>query len=191
MLKIISATRDIFIQANTNLPKNYIQSLIYKHTFYESIIARYLIFLEKKFLPKIDEHGKPVFENNNFWSISHKKDIVFVWIDNFPLWIDIERIKERWIEVFSLHKEAEYYLLGKKDFHNFYILWTIKESVIKLNLAGIDEWEEIKIDNIERKKTIIDWITFEFQIWWKFKNKDFVSYSWFENDLVWSVSRFS
>lgn len=191
MLKIIKIAPNFITPTKNILPKDYIQSLQNKQHINESILARELIFIENNFLPKINENGKPVFENNNFWSISHKKDIVFVWTDNLPIGIDIEIKKERWIEVFSLHKKEEYNLLGEKDFHNFYILWTIKESVIKLNLAWIDDLDSIIINKIDSKKTIIDGITFEFKILWKFKNKDFVSYSWFENDLVWSMSKFS
>lgn len=191
MLKIIKVTPNIITQAKNILPKDYVQSLQNKQNFNESIIARELIFLESNFLPETDLNGKPIFQNNNFWSISHKENIVFVWTDISPIWIDIEIIKERWNEIFSLHKEEEYNLIGKKDFHNFYVLWTLKESIIKLNLAWIDDLENIIINKIEYKKTIIDWIKFDFIILWNFHNKNYIGYSGFENNLVWSISSFS
>lgn len=190
MLKIIKITPDLIIKAKSLLPLDYIKSLENKQNFNESIIARYYIFKKSNFLPKIDNSWKPIFENKNFWSISHKKNIVFIWTNDSPIWVDIEVIKQRWNEVFSLNKEDEYKLFWEKNFENFYKLWTIKESVIKLHLVWIDDLEKVRIDKIEKKETTIDWIKFEFKILWKFKNKDFVSYSWFENNLVYAVSYF-
>ena len=99
----------------------------------ESVIARKEIFKAIKINVEKDKTWRPIFENEKFWSISHKKELVFVWTDNKPFWIDIEIIKPRWDEVFGLHKKEEYDLTWWEKIENFYYLWTIKESVLKLN----------------------------------------------------------
>jgi phosphopantetheinyl transferase len=48
---------------------------------------------------------------------------------------------------------------------NFYNLWTIKESVIKLNLAGIDDLEKVKIKSLEKKEIFIERLKFDFEIY--------------------------
>lgn len=191
MIKIIKINPYLIKESQKFLPQDYIKSLQNKQDFNESIVARYSIFLENKFLPKIDSNWKPIFENKKYWNISHKKDIVFVWTSKFPIWVDIEIIKPRSSEVFSLHKENEYKLFWEKNINTFYQLWTIKESVIKLHLAWIDDLEHIKINKIEIKETIIDWVIFNFKIYWKFQNKDFVSYNWVLNELIYGMSYFS
>jgi len=83
-----------FEKAIFYFPQNYLDSL--KHKQKESIVARYYIsklvekhFWIKNFLPQINEKGVPIFENNIFWSISHKKDLVLVWISKEKFGLDI------------------------------------------------------------------------------------------------------
>ena len=190
MLKILNINKNIISQATNFLPKDYIKTLKNKSNFNESIVARFLIFKNHNFLPIIDINQKPIFENDFFWSISHKENLVFVWSSNIPIWIDIEIIKKRSLEIFSLHLKKEYIFFWEKNLKNFYLLWVLKESVIKLNLITLDDLEYINIQSIIKKNIIIDWIKFMFQAYWIYKNTEFISFIWYKNNLVYAISHF-
>jgi phosphopantetheinyl transferase len=168
-------------------PKDYLESL---NKPKESIYARYLIskLVEenskiKNFLPKIDESWVPIFENNIFWSISHKKDLVFVWISDKRLGIDLEIIKKRNKSLLDNFDDKEYKLLWWKNWENFYILWTGKEAVIKYNLWKLDDMENLKLEKIKKVEKEIWWINFDKKliISWK------VVYNLVDKDKVLSV----
>lgn len=190
MLKIIKIKPYLVGMSLKKLAPEYIKSLENKENFDASIVARYLIFHKNHFLPLLDSAGKPIFENNKFWSISHKKDMIFVWVAHSPLWVDIETVQPRSEDVFSLHTKEEYQYFWEKNMLNFYNLWTIKESVIKLNLAGIDDLEKVKIKSLEKKEIFIERLKFDFEIYWSFKEKSFISYNWRKNEQIYSVSYF-
>ncbi|MDD5769490.1 MAG: 4'-phosphopantetheinyl transferase superfamily protein [Candidatus Gracilibacteria bacterium] len=189
MLKIIKITPNLIKLAKEFLPENYIKSFETKITFNESLIARYLIAKYYKILPKIDLNGKPIFKNKKFWNISHKKDLVFIGIANTNIGIDIEVIKQRGNEIFSIHKNDEYSLLGEKNLINFYILWTVKESILKLNLTGVNDLENIKINNIKSTKNIIENLKFDYEITGNFKGKDFICYNGINSEICYSISK--
>ena len=122
----------LLIQTNTKIldslknyfPKNYLESLKYKQE--ESIIARFFVsklvekyFWVKKFLPQIDENWIPIFNNNFFWSISHKENLIFVWISKTKIGIDLEIIKKRDKSLLNIFSLQEYKLLWWKNWENF------------------------------------------------------------------------
>lgn len=186
MLKIIDLKN---YNKNQNfLPTDYFFWLKNKST--ESLIARYEIIKLSNFLPKVDIFWVPVFENNNYWSISHKKDLVFIAINKEPIWVDIEVFKNRSKEVLDIHKKPDYDLLWDKSLINFYKLWTIKESIIKLSLSWIDEIDKIKIISINTKNNCFFDIKFDLEIKSIFKNKNIISYCWINKDLIYSFSKF-
>lgn len=154
----------------------------------ESLIARNEIFNITDKLIKTDNNWKPIFENGLFWSISHKKDLVFIWMSNSNIWLDIEIIKERWDEIFSLHSTDEYKLIWWKNLENFYHLWTLKESVIKLNLDTIDNLSKIKILKIQNEENIINWIKFKYKSEWSFFWKKFKCFNWIDWAIVYSIA---
>jgi len=146
-------------------PSAYLKTLKYKPK--ESVYARFFIsqlvekyFWLKNFLPKVDKNWVPVFENNIFWSISHKKDLVFVGVSDRKIGLDIEFIKIRDKSLLDLFSDAEYKILGWKNWDNFYVLWTGKEAIIKKNLWKLDDMHNLVLEKIEDLKTNIWWILF-------------------------------
>jgi len=152
-------------QAKNYFSEKYLDSL--KNKPKESILARFLIsqlvekyYWIKNFLPKIDKNGVPVFENDIFWSISHKKDLVFVWVAKEKFWLDLEIIKTRDENLLDIFEDKEYKLLWGKSWENFYILWTGKEAIIKKNLWKLDDMKKFKLEKVENISKNIWWIKF-------------------------------
>jgi len=132
----------------------------------ESIFSRYLISKEFQkqenihYLPMVDSDWIPVFFDKNYWSISHKKWLVFIWISKNKLWVDIEKYKERDISLLIQFDDSEYEILWWKNWNNFYILWTAKESIIKYNLCKLDDIKNMNLILYNNINTVISWITF-------------------------------
>jgi len=163
-LKLITNLQD-FEKAVLYFPKDYLNSL--KHKEKESIIARYIIsklvkkyFWIKKFLLKIDKNWVPIFENNIFWSISHKKDLVFVGVSDRKIGLDVELIKPRDESLLNIFSENEYKILWWKTWENFYILWTGKEAIIKKKLWKLDNMKKLVLEKVESCKYKISWVNF-------------------------------
>lgn len=182
MLKIIELNQNIINKAKDRIKQNELSD--------ESIVARYEILKETDKLIEKDINNIPLF-NDFYWSISHKKNIVFVWTSDKQIWIDIEILKERSKEIYNVHNNEEYKLLWGKNIENFYKLWTIKESIIKLNLSSIDYSKEINIEKITKNKHQIDSIDFNIKVLWTFKNTTFTTYCWIKDNLIYSISLFS
>lgn len=66
------------------------------------------------------------------WSISHSENYVAFIVSERPTGIDIAEHEERDSSLLESHPMSDYDILGGKNWNNFYILWTAKESVIKL-----------------------------------------------------------
>ena len=125
----------------------------------ESLVARYYLFasLQEKFetIPLLEKEptGKPksflIGNETYYYSISHTNDQVFIAYADFEIGIDIEHMRERDISVFSLHANREYALLGGKNLENFYQLWTMKESIVKVSQATLDDVRDIVLISVE------------------------------------------
>lgn len=137
----------------------------------ESIEARYLLleFLHKKYnylwwLDK-DSTGKPVpimIEGNLlYWSLSHTKNFVWFSVSSLPTGIDIVEREERNEALFEIHTHREYELLGEKNWHNFYLLWSAKEAIIKAQWWDIEAMKGISL--IEKQDRNIHIFDFEWQ----------------------------
>jgi 4'-phosphopantetheinyl transferase EntD len=127
----------------------------------ESIVARFLIsklvedfFWIKNFLPEINNAWIPIFNENIFWSISHKKGIVFVWVSKQKFWLDLEIIKSRDKNVLNIFSDEEYRILWWKKIENFYKIWTVKEALIKYNLWKLDDMEKLNLISLSDEKNI-------------------------------------
>jgi len=144
-------------------------------TYNESLVARYLIstFLNKEGIKK--------------WSISHKKDLVFIWINNKKIWVDVEILKRRWFELLEKFTRNEYKILWEKNWENFYTLWTTKESIIKYENLILDNIENIILKKSENINLEISWIKFQKKLFLEFENKIFNVYSGNNWNIFYSV----
>jgi len=166
-------------------------------TYNESLVARYLI----KNSPLL------IKERVRGWSsISHKKNLVFVWISKEKIWVDVEILKKRDENLLEKFKKEEYGILdwkncrdtpcgypcySPKNWENFYILWTAKEAIIKYENLKLDNIEEIILENVEMFGKNISWLNFEKKLFLRFKNKNFIVYSWKKDDLIFWVCNLS
>lgn len=189
-LKIARITDFIYNKSIKYFPKNYINTLSSK----ESIVSRYIISKEieksynlNNYLPKFDINLKPLFDNEIFWSISHKDDLVFVWIDNELIWVDIEIYKERDLSLLDQFSDREYLLLWWKNWDNFYMLWTAKESVIKYNLSDLNDLSKIELIEAENLKKDIRELNFSKKLVLSNKSSINQVYFWRKDDNFYSV----
>lgn len=125
----------------------------------ESVEVRYHLFeyLKKEYdymggLEK-DQNGRPIPINIGgwmclYWSISHSEHYVAFIISEQPTGIDISEYQERDDSLLETHTMSEYELLWGKNWDNFYILWSAKESIIKLISWKLDTINQIHLEQI-------------------------------------------
>ncbi|MBP9779528.1 4'-phosphopantetheinyl transferase superfamily protein [Candidatus Gracilibacteria bacterium] len=122
----------------------------------ESIEARFYLYeylrtSMRAFSPlEKDVNGVPIpiiLENNEclYWSISHTEKYVAFIISDTQTGIDIAELRDRDPSLLDIHSEDEYNLLGEKDWKQFYMLWTAKESIIKASSLTLDVISEIRL----------------------------------------------
>ena len=83
----------------------------------------------------LNEFGKPV-SDSKFFNISHSHGLVAFVMDDYPIGVDIERIrpaKEDLIEYISSEDEKKYI----HDDESFFEIWTNKEALVKCIGTGI------------------------------------------------------
>lgn len=188
LLKKLNLDNKILKDAKSSFNINYIEN-----KSDESIVARYIIYKELKrqginnYLPKVDNDWIPIFVDDNFWSISHKTWLVFVWISKDKIWLDIEVYKERDTSLLDKFNLEEYNLLGWKNWNNFYILWTAKESIIKYNLWKLDYIKGIKLISTSSHIKNISWINFTDELVFLFNWLVYYVYSWDSDDIFYSI----
>lgn len=191
----------MFLKIQKNINSDYNKALKYFSLDYlatlkskESIVSRFIISKEvekkykiKKYLPKINLNWIPLFDNGIFWSISHKEDLVFVWVNNKKIWVDIEIYKERDLSLLNQFNDEEYALLWWKKWINFYILWTAKESIIKHDLLKLDDILYIKLIKIKDIKKVIDGMIFIKELLFDYKTSQKQVFFWKKDDIFYSV----
>jgi 4'-phosphopantetheinyl transferase len=92
-----------------------------------------------------NEYGKPSLINfpHVFFNVSHSGDFVVCAFDDFPVGIDIEKIKDiEYVDIagsFFTPKECEYMIKSdsNQQINKFYDLWALKESYIKCCGKGL------------------------------------------------------
>jgi len=191
ILKIINNSDIYYKDAIDYFPKEYSSIISSK----ESLVSRYIIstivdnsFNIKKYLPKVDATWKPVYLYENlYWSISHKENLVFVWISDTQIWVDIEFYKERDNSVLDYFLDSEYELLGWKNWSNFYVLWTAKESVIKYNLSNLDNINGIKLLELISNEQIISDLKFSKKLLFNYKNNINQVFFWENEGKFYSI----
>lgn len=189
-LNIVSKIELEYKNALNYFPLDYINQLNSK----ESIVSRFLISKEVEntykihnYFPKFDENKIPLSNNGIFWSISHKGDLVFIWIDINKIWIDVEIYKERDKSLLDQFSDEEYNIFWWKNWVNFYIIWTAKECVIKYNLLNLNNLNDIKIKEIKNVDNWISNLIFSKKIVLKYKTQTNQVYFGRKDDIFYSV----
>jgi 4'-phosphopantetheinyl transferase len=93
-----------------------------------------------------NEFGKPCLEScpGLHFNVSHSGDVVLCAFDNKPVGVDVERIKDRGLEIAErFFSKIEYeWLMHRNETDRtecFFDLWTLKESYIKALGKGISK----------------------------------------------------
>jgi hypothetical protein len=120
-------------------------------------------------------------------SISHKKNLVFIWVNDRNIWIDIEIFKQRDISLLQKFSQEEYNILWDYDWNNFYTLWVTKESMIKFVKWKLDDMEDIKIIEASHISKEISDILFNRKLIWEFQWKLYTIYSGKKWNMFYSV----
>lgn len=138
-------------------------------SLYGEIMARSLAVQElhianDKLVKKINEHGRPYFDNVENWhySISHSGKYVACAVSNFNLGVDIEHkngYKEKISKRFFAKDEIESLSLCDESNREklFYTFWTIKESYVKyLGVGLVKELSSFSVKKDESGFYIVD-----------------------------------
>ena len=148
ILSLVTLSPDLLREAEAYFSESYTATLRPKSTYASSIAARYRISRDvehvygvKEFLPIVDTAGRPVYETDICWSLSHSDGHILTGVSRGQtIGVDIETIVPRDPSVFGYFSDGEWGMLGsEKGWEGFYTLWTAKESVIKLHRGGIDD----------------------------------------------------
>lgn len=109
-----------------------------------------------------NENGKPSINGKPFFNISHSGDFVIVATNEKEIGVDIQLIKEKAVDVAKkVFTEEEMEWMNLDPVSRFHILWSQKESVVKLLGTGLrtslnsfsvlpfEDEEFLKIDGIQ------------------------------------------
>lgn len=107
--------------------------------------------------------GMPEIQNKDIKiSISHSEDMAVCALDNLPIGIDIEKIREinlKSAERFCNHAELDYIYRAenqKTSVFRFFEIWTAKEAEYKRNGGAIKEFKSVDTFSLKRKYFIKD-----------------------------------
>lgn len=196
ILKLINVDSENINYASEYFDDEYLSDLksLKPNSYNESLVARYIVskitdeeFDIDNFVPKID-FDEEEEEVGLYYSISHKQWLIFIWVSEKPIWVDIELITNRDVSVFEYFTNNEWNVLGEKNFDNFYLGWTAKESLLKYLELWIDNINNIdilriiiesnKFWDVEFNKIIVlnyDWNYFKAYSWKNIKKLMFYS----------------
>jgi len=191
-----SITEELYLESKIYFKEKYLKELWEKANLKESLVSRYLIskifenkFWIKYFEPKTDNFWKPIFENDLFWSISHKDNLIFVWISDFKIWLDIETIKNRDENLLNIFSLENYNLLWWKSWKSFCILWTAKESIIKYRLINFEDINIFELLKVVRKINKFCEITFVLELLVNCDWVEYIIYSWTNSNEIFSLGK--
>ena len=141
------------------------QALRFKHTLGQFCCLKSWLMLNAMHIGEMEflynEHGKPYIEGGPFFSISHCKEGIAVAIDDQPVGIDIEAIRnvDQELILRTMNEEEQRQIHSNRDFTR---LWTQKEAILKMEGTGITSFEQLqglsipdyRIQTIEKEKYI-------------------------------------
>lgn len=188
-LKIMDPASDFYRENKNVFPSSYLETLKWKPFFEESLLARILIsqFIWWNYLPQVDERWIPLFQTRSFWSLSHKKSLVFVWVSEFEIGVDIEYLVEKSSELFDIFPLMYYSILWEKNWKHFYVLWTSFEAIQKM-----ERWENINVGefslfSFETVKMNISQISFQTRTLYECKGKSYQVFTGFHENTIYSI----
>ena len=97
-----------------------------------------------------NEHGKPYLEDGPYFSISHCKEGIAVAIDDQPIGIDIEGIRNADADLVErvMNEEEKSQITNHQSpiesAYAFTRLWTQKEAIVKAQGVGIVSFEQLQ-----------------------------------------------
>ncbi len=141
------------------------QALRFKHTLGRFCCLKSWLMLDAMHIGEMEflynEHGKPYIEGGPFFSISHCKEAIAVAIDDQPVGIDVEAIRnvDQDLILRTMNEEEQQQIHSNRDFTR---LWTQKEAILKMEGTGITSFEQLqglsisdyRIQTIEKEKYI-------------------------------------
>lgn len=141
------------------------QALRFKHTLGQFCCLKSWLMLDAMHIGEMEflynEHGKPYIEGGPFFSISHCKEAIAVAMDDQPVGIDVEAIRnvEQDLILRTMNEEEQQQIHSNRDFTR---LWTQKEAILKMEGTGITSFEQLqglsisdyRIQTIEKEKYI-------------------------------------
>ena len=103
-----------------------------------------------------DEKGKPYLKGNKiFISIAHSGEYVACAVDESPIGIDIEKIRDINFKISNrvcTEEEKEYLFEHEMEkLYRFYEIWTAKEAFFKMQGTGIKNFKSVNILELNRK----------------------------------------
>ena len=103
-----------------------------------------------------DEKGRPYLkENKIFISIAHSGEYVACAVDESPIGIDIEKIRDIDFKISNricTEDEKEYLFENEREkLYRFYEIWTAKEAFFKMQGTGIKNFKSVNILELNRK----------------------------------------
>ena len=140
---------------------------------------------EKTLLESAQEHA--------FWgeyfSASYSLDWLALAFSEQKIGIDIEVIKERSKVLLEKYSE-ELWLFWAESRHNFYLLRTAKEALLKkVNWIRLDLIEEMKVIKVESASDlVIDKITFKRKIMLQYKGENYQVFSTIDGEKAISIA---
>ena len=137
--------------------KNYVSSLKNQSAKKQTVAAEMLIKTALKddtALILRDESGKPYIKNRDIYiSISHSYNYAVCAIDDKPIGIDIEKIRDinlKTAKKFCSSKEL-LYINEVNSISRFFEIWTAKEATYKLLNGKIKKFKDIDVLNRKRQ----------------------------------------
>ena len=143
------------------------QALKYKHTLGQFCCLKSWLMLSAMHIGEMEflynEHGKPYIEGGPFFSISHCKEAIVVALDDQPIGIDVEAIRnvDQDLILRTMNEEEQKQIHSNRDFTR---LWTQKEAIVKAQGVGIVSFEQLqgirsqesgcRIQTVEKEKYI-------------------------------------
>ena len=140
---------------------------------------------EKTLLEARQEHA--------FWgeyfSASYSSDWLALAFSEQKIGIDIEVIKERSKVLLEKYSE-ELQLFWSESWHNFYLLRTAKEALLKkVNWIRLDLIEEMKVIKVESASDlVIDKTTFTLKITLQYKGENYQVFSTIDDEKAISIA---